>query len=427
MTNDTAPESNVDTACPHSDGKSTPVCWDCAEEGHISQGTDSTTSERLGKIKKRFMLLSGGSAFGGSRHSSSQTSAPEVLPPGEGIEVGTPAPRPIEPGLEVLDGPRIVSRYLKSEDESWNTEPYQELSVGASPPMILGLRRRTFWLVLVCLVVAVVVGAAVGVAVGVTQKNNSIIAPSPVSSALSATGSEDQVSSSFLPSSSSSSSSSSSPSPTPTPSTRTETVIVVVSSTKVGDTTITTEVKSSTSTSQVDKTTKSVEVVTVTHVQTEPSSTANTLKTSASSTPSSPTANSPTSPSPTSTPLTTKSPTSPSPTTTTTTSHQTSATPTSSGPRSCLGDDGSTYTDPGTGAKFRIECSVAHQGKDIENLEAQTMQECVSMCAENSRCVGAIWYNVGPQGTDLNYCWLKKSLDDDDIRSTADAQSVVRL
>ncbi|KAI1167416.1 hypothetical protein F5B18DRAFT_439531 [Nemania serpens] len=94
--------------------------------------------------------------------------------------------------------------------------------------------------------------------------------------------------------------------------------------------------------------------------------------------------------------------------------------------RVCLGDDGSTYTDPGTGDTFKIECTASHQGKDIVNLEAQTMEECVSLCAKNTHCKGAAWYNVGPQGTDLNYCWLKSEMADD-VRITADAQSVVRL
>jgi hypothetical protein len=69
---------------------------------------------------------------------------------------------------------------------------------------------------------------------------------------------------------------------------------------------------------------------------------------------------------------------------------------------------------------------MAHQGRDILNLEADTMEECVSLCAKNAHCKGAIWYNVGPQGTDLNYCWLKSEMEDD-LRVTADAQSVVRL
>ncbi|KAI1739648.1 hypothetical protein F4680DRAFT_131905 [Xylaria scruposa] len=109
---------------------------------------------------------------------------------------------------------------------------------------------------------------------------------------------------------------------------------------------------------------------------------------------------------------------------------QTSPAPSPSKPsnssRICVGDDESTYTDPGTGHKFRIECAVAHQGKDIENLEAETMQECISMCAKNKFCKGAIWFNVGPQGTDNNYCWLKSAMDGE-VQENTDAQSVVLL
>ncbi|KAI1337886.1 hypothetical protein F5Y15DRAFT_147121 [Xylariaceae sp. FL0016] len=94
--------------------------------------------------------------------------------------------------------------------------------------------------------------------------------------------------------------------------------------------------------------------------------------------------------------------------------------------RDCIAPDGSVYQDPGTKAQFRVECGIAHQGADIENLEAETMQDCVSLCAENAGCAGAIWYNVGAQGTDLNYCWLKSGMDGE-LRYTSDAESVVRL
>lgn len=102
--------------------------------------------------------------------------------------------------------------------------------------------------------------------------------------------------------------------------------------------------------------------------------------------------------------------------------------PSASSPSSriCIGNDGSTYTDPGTKHKFRIECATAHQGKDIENLEAETMQECISLCTKNKFCKGVIWFNVGPQGTDLNYCWLK-STTDGEVQDTPDAQSAVLL
>ncbi|KAI0802363.1 hypothetical protein GGR55DRAFT_665955 [Xylaria sp. FL0064] len=95
--------------------------------------------------------------------------------------------------------------------------------------------------------------------------------------------------------------------------------------------------------------------------------------------------------------------------------------------RICIGDDGSTYKDPATGDKFRLECSVAHQGKDIMNYKANTMQDCIAMCAKNTHCKGAIWFNVGPQGTLLNYCWLKSEMDGGDGDVNGDAQSVVRL
>ncbi|KAI1092427.1 hypothetical protein F5B19DRAFT_454639 [Rostrohypoxylon terebratum] len=164
----------------------------------------------------------------------------------------------------------------------------------------------------------------------------------------------------------------------------------------------TTEIKSLPSTSSAAETSKSVEQVTVVSVQTA------------------------------SAPATSAAQSTPSPVTVTVTptsktSTQATASPTtSSSDGDCLGANGSTYTDSETGSQWRIECDTAHQGKDIDNYEADTMEACVSMCADDSDCVGAIWYSAGPQGTDLNYCWLKSTLEDN-LKSTKDAQSVVRL
>ncbi|KAI0122445.1 hypothetical protein F4814DRAFT_438482 [Daldinia grandis] len=307
MANSTAAGSDLNVVCPHySDGRGTPVCWDCAEGGHLGQGGEDTmTPERT---KKRFVLMGSG-----SKSLSHDPLAPEVHPPIEGIEVGSPDPRSIPPGKEVFYGPQVIStpdNYIKDEHNGWNTESNEDTAAAPKPPTILGLRKRVFWLLLICMFVVAFVGAAVGAAVGVTQRNQSMksssAAPSPAVGENQSTGSPD---------------------PTATPS---------------------------------------------------------------SSTSASPTA-------------------------------------TPSSVRSCLGTNGSTYTDPGTGTKFRIECDVAHQGRDIENLKADSMKNCVSLCAKNARCTGAIYYDVGPQGTDLNYCWLKSSMNDSDIRTTTDAQSVVRL
>ncbi|KAI8962388.1 hypothetical protein F5Y11DRAFT_322860 [Daldinia sp. FL1419] len=302
------PEINV--VCPHySDGRGTPVCWDCAEGGHLHQRGENSPDP--GNTKKRFVLMGGDSKI-----VDNGPFAPEVHPPVEGIEVGSPDPRSIPSGKEVFYEPQVIiapDNYIKDEHNGWNPESNRNIAPTPGPPTILGLRRRVFWLLLICMFAVAFVGAAVGAAVGVTQRNqsvkNSSAAPSP------AIGENQSVGSS---------------------------------------------------------------------------------------------------------PATTSTVASPSSTSTT-------AQATPSSVRSCLGADGSTYTDPGTGTKFKIECDVAHEGRDIENLEAESMPECVSLCAKNTRCTGAIWYDVGPQGTDLNYCWLKSSMDDSDIRPTKDAQSVVRL
>ncbi|KAI2602800.1 hypothetical protein GGR54DRAFT_468821 [Hypoxylon sp. NC1633] len=442
MLNQTVTEPNVDFAGHHPDGNGTPVCCDCGDPVHE---LDSPTLENLGGFQRRFKYLSGGSMFSRSTLvSSTQSSAPEVHPPAEGLELNH---RAHQPGLEFLSGPHIVKSpdtakspdgFAKDEHRGWDTEKHgntetdrntetdqnTDQNTASRPPIAFGLRRKTLWIIFACILAVIIVGTAVGVAVGVTQNNKSTKAL-PATATSSTAGSESQVSSKNLP----------------FPSVRTETVVVEGSSTQTSMTTVTPVAALSSSTLSADEPTKSADQVTVTLKQTEASIITTTLKPSTShtttstvnSTPTTPTTNpatkSTTTPQPTTTPkpTTTPTPTSPTQPSTTTTSKKTTATPTSSSSKVCIADDGSTYTDPGTGDKFKIECAKAHQGKDIDNPEAETMQACISLCAKNSECVGAIWYNVGPQGTDLNYCWLKRSMDDSDIRNTPDAQSVVRL
>ncbi|KAI1413564.1 hypothetical protein F5Y13DRAFT_26380 [Hypoxylon sp. FL1857] len=401
MPNHTIAESKINLTCPHSDGRDTPVCWDCDESRFGQGGGSPPTLENLGRIKRKLRILSGGNSFASSTLAGSQ--APEVLPPAEGLEACYPDPRNSQPGLEVFSGPQIIYK-------NWDNELDQKATVTpARPPptpTIFGLRRKIFWLIVVCLVLALIVGAAVGAAVGVAQKNASFKDPQTSSPTA---GIGDQASSNSLPS----------------PQIATETVSVTLASDHIttnypisSSASISSQISTSKSsvgaklsspssssspsspTSPADESTKSVEKVTVTSVRTEQPSATNNPK--SEDPPATVTVTPPSEPSSTAAP-----------------------TPLHTG-GSCLGTDGSTYTDPGTGSKWKIECDIAHQGKDIENYEAQSMEACVSMCANESSCVGAIWYSAGPQGTDLNYCWLKKSLSDD-LKDTKDAQSVVRL
>ncbi|KAI0841475.1 hypothetical protein F5Y06DRAFT_293175 [Hypoxylon sp. FL0890] len=402
MSYNTAAESKIDIAYPHSDERGTPVYWDYDENCFVPGRGSPPTSEDLGRIKRKLRILNSGGSFASSTLAGSQALAPEVHPPAEGLEACAPDLRNSQPGLEVFSGPQIIYK-------NWDTEFDQKIPVGPGSPTILGLRRKIFWLVVVCLVLALLVGAAVGAAVGVTRKNASSEAK-PASS--STTGIGAQLSSD----------------PSPSPKIATETVSVTLTSdhmTSTGHPSITsTSMSSQLSTSEsalsaklssspsptpslssppsstADENTKSVEKVTVTSMRTEQPSTTNPPESEAPPTTVTVT--------PASNPTSTAAPT-----------------PLHTG-GSCLGTDGSTYTDPGTGSKWKIECDIAHQGKDIENYEAQSMEACVSMCANESDCVGAIWYSAGPQGTDLNYCWLKSSLNDN-LKDTKDAQSVVRL
>lgn len=172
MANDTPIEPKVGVSCPHSDGKSTPICWDCAEAGHLGHGIrQSPTLKNSRKIKNRLRLFGSGSTL-----VSGQSVAPEVHPPAEGMEVGSPDPRKTQPGLEVRLGPHTVSPL-------GDRSPYKHLSyrtkldykgVGGPDPITKRrLRKRKCWWVLICLLLVIIVAVAVGVGVGVTQKNKS--------------------------------------------------------------------------------------------------------------------------------------------------------------------------------------------------------------------------------------------------------------
>ncbi|KAI0554132.1 hypothetical protein F4679DRAFT_527237 [Xylaria curta] len=314
------------TPCPHSDALGVTVCWDCAEGGHVRTSPvegDSTSPswQRLKKFRRSLSFRTRSYNRSNISLAETQVSTLEVCSPEEGLEAGSPRSRRSQPGLILVEGPRVVSpedKFLKPDLQSWDSESTQidetsQLNLAAvesteekKKKKIWGLQRRTFQILIVVAVITFA-GVIIGIAVAVSKQNGA-------------------------------------------------------HSTSL-----------STSSGGQPKTTTVV------------------------------------SPSPPA---------------------QTSQAPSPSKPsnssRICLGDDGSTYTDPGTGHKFRIECAVAHQGKDIENLEAETMQDCISMCAKNKFCKGAIWFNVGPQGTDLNYCWLKSAMDGE-VQENIDAQSVVLL
>ncbi|RYP19608.1 hypothetical protein DL767_009618 [Monosporascus sp. MG133] len=91
----------------------------------------------------------------------------------------------------------------------------------------------------------------------------------------------------------------------------------------------------------------------------------------------------------------------------------------------CPEADGTVFTDPGTGKRFKHSCYQQYPGYDIENREKESMATCIAWCAMVDECVAANWYNAGPQGTDLNYCWLKS--DHGEVRKTKDAQNVVLI
>ncbi|TRX91376.1 hypothetical protein FHL15_007798 [Xylaria flabelliformis] len=402
--------------CPHSNGLGAPVCWDCAEGGHVRPSTveedegASPSWQRLKKFRRSLSFRTSSYSRSNVSLAGTQISTLEVRSPEEGLEVGTPHSRRSQPGLILVEGPRVVSpedKFLKPELKTWDSQSTQKgdetsvLNIAAVEPTeekkrIWGIQRRTFQ-ILIVVVVLTFAGVIIGIAVAVMKQNR-------VHSTSSPTSSGGQVSST------------SSPMPLIT---ATKTISYYVagdsstfvtlsetdthsSSRRVGS------VMASTGTTTTatgkgggtEPTTIVADTATVFVAVQQPSH-ANTI-------PSQPT-----------TVVVSSSPPAQ-------TSQVSSPSTPSNSSRICLGDDGSTYTDPGTGDKFRIECAVAHQGKDIENLEAETMQDCISLCAKNKFCKGAIWFNVGPQGTDLNYCWLKSAMNGE-VQENTDAQSVVLL
>lgn len=174
--------SRSNLSCPHSEVNGAPVCWDCADEGHIytpsiSYGEGLSPSwERIGRLRagnvSRSTIYSAGT----------QASDLEVYLPEGGLEVGTPRSRLSQAGLIVVDGPRAVSpedKLQKPELQSLNSESYQKEDVESTaastseweptPQNVWGLRKRTFQILVVIAILALV-GIIIGIAVGAARQ-----------------------------------------------------------------------------------------------------------------------------------------------------------------------------------------------------------------------------------------------------------------
>ncbi|KAI1331224.1 hypothetical protein F5Y16DRAFT_395661 [Xylariaceae sp. FL0255] len=167
-------KSSITKPCLHSDGRGLPVCWDCAEEGHIQGEGEATTSstnptwQRFKKIRGSPRFLDGNPHTSPS-HNSPQSIAPEVHPAEEGIEVGSPDTRKSQPGLIVVEGPRVVS----PEEKLWKSQPRrfstEKEAIDSRPSRLLGLQKRSFQ-VAVAIAFLVVGAIVIGVAVGISHK-----------------------------------------------------------------------------------------------------------------------------------------------------------------------------------------------------------------------------------------------------------------
>ncbi|KAK8017115.1 hypothetical protein PG993_015304 [Apiospora rasikravindrae] len=71
----------------------------------------------------------------------------------------------------------------------------------------------------------------------------------------------------------------------------------------------------------------------------------------------------------------------------------------------CPDANNTIYTSPANdgGTQYRRICGVSYDGNDIQPQLAQTMGMCLSLCSGHAGgCAGVVWYDAGPQGTDLN-------------------------
>ncbi|KAK7913804.1 hypothetical protein PG985_011507 [Apiospora marii] len=99
----------------------------------------------------------------------------------------------------------------------------------------------------------------------------------------------------------------------------------------------------------------------------------------------------------------------------------------------CPGANNTVYTTPadeGGGTQYRRICGVSYDGNDIQPQKAETMGHCLALCSGyvgGSHCAGVVWYDAGPQGTDLNWCWLKRSMDQAVLSYRDSAQTAIRL
>ncbi|KAK8073139.1 hypothetical protein PG996_006487 [Apiospora saccharicola] len=94
----------------------------------------------------------------------------------------------------------------------------------------------------------------------------------------------------------------------------------------------------------------------------------------------------------------------------------------------CPGANNTVIDDGGT--QYRRICGISYDGNDIQPQKADTMGQCLSLCSAHTgqvACAGVVWYDAGPQGTDLNWCWLKRSMDKAVLSYRDAAQTAIRL
>ncbi|KAK7961587.1 uncharacterized protein PG986_002412 [Apiospora aurea] len=99
----------------------------------------------------------------------------------------------------------------------------------------------------------------------------------------------------------------------------------------------------------------------------------------------------------------------------------------------CPGANNTAYTSTAHegSTQYRRICGISYDGNDIQPQVAETMGDCLSLSSGYAgggvRCAGVVWYDAGPQGTDLNWCWLKRSMDRAVLTYRDSAQTAIRL
>lgn len=168
---------NVPSKCPHSDGSQVPICWDCAEEGHVGKESGSIAPTSPTWIRMNRKLRNSLAKFDGNWRSTETIQAHQPKPV---VEANSALlTRISQPGLEVISGPTIVARNERETvlqgvgmaPKSGGDVSDEKGVVDKSPNQrrICGIRRRVF-IILLVVVFLVAIATVLGVVLGLRKE-----------------------------------------------------------------------------------------------------------------------------------------------------------------------------------------------------------------------------------------------------------------